>query len=134
MSNKIKKAINIKYWQKKMPQSSSINLDRLPYKNCVYGAFAVNAILIILIFIFKTHLPPQIPLYYGLARGEQQLAENIYLSIPSLASSLILIANLVLAYFIKDEFIQKTLVISALAGSLLATITVTKIIFVVGSF
>lgn len=134
MSNKVKKAINIKYWQKKMPKSSSINLDRLPYKNYVYGAFAVNAILIILIFIFKTHLPPQIPLYYGLARGEQQLAENIYLSIPSLASSLILIANLVLAYFIKDEFIQKTLVISALAGSLLATITVTKIIFVVGSF
>lgn len=134
MSSKNRKTISLKHWQKRLPKSPNIDLDQIPYKTCVYTAFAINILVIILIFVLKKHLPPQVPLYYGLARGEQQLAENIGLSFPSLISSLILVTNLTLAYLLKDNFLQKILVISGLASSILATIAVTKIIFLVGSF
>lgn len=85
-------------------------------------------------FIAQPFLPPQIPLYYGLPVGEEQLSSSLGLVIPGVVSLLILAVNFILVKIIKEEFLKKVLAITALIASFFAIITTYKIIFLVGSF
>lgn len=84
--------------------------------------------------IAQSFLPPQVPLYYGLPIGEEQLSSPLGLVIPGVVSLLILSVNFMLIKITKDDFLKKILAIVALVASFFAIITTYKIIFLVGSF
>jgi len=123
-----------------MPKVLKINIDksllgkRVPFIRYIYAGIIANLVIVLALLAIRSFLPPQIPIFYGAAEGERQLAPSWALIIPNLASTLASLVNIALCLLIKDEFLKKTLVIASLGISLLATITVAKIILIVGSF
>ena len=129
-SKRVKKLL----WKGKATVKTKFALEKIHFKKVIVAFFLLNLATILLLVLLKAKLPPQIPLYYGLARGEEQLAETLYLTLPSFVSLAILVLNLAVSFALDDEYLSKTLTISGLAAILLATITTVKIIFLVGSF
>lgn len=111
-----------------------INLSTVPYINVVLVCFAVNSIVICAILLLKRFLPPQIPLYYGLPRSGEQVANSSALITPTLASTAVVVINTLLAILIKEDFLKKTLVLISAIGVFLSVLTTAKILFLVGSF
>jgi hypothetical protein len=104
-----------------------------PLKKFLTLAFVINLLVGLTAFLVQPLLPPQIPLYYGMAESERSVAPSLALVIPTLASLGILGLNFTLGFFIEDEFLKKTLVLSGLVASFFATIATLRIIFLVGS-
>lgn len=92
----------------------------------------INIISIILIVFAYKKLPPQVPLYYGLTRGERQLVQPLVLILPISISSLFVALNSIFAYFTKSVFSKKILVVSGFFISVLSLITVIRIITTIG--
>lgn len=118
----------------KFPKRSREQIENLPFKKFIYVFLLLNIFTLVFIFVVISKLPPQVPLYYGLARSEAQLGTPSSLVIPCLFSLVALLINIVIASFIENDFLRKTLIIAGFAGILLSTITVIKIVFLVGSF
>jgi hypothetical protein len=112
----------------------SISQIQIPFRNYVLAAILVNVVVTFAVFLVRRFLPPEVPLYYGLAEGEAQLGSSWELIIPSLAALAIILVNITISRLFKDDFMQKALIISGLAATFLATITVLKVVFLVGSF
>lgn len=96
--------------------------------------FAGILILFIILFIIKFRdLPPQLPLFYSLPRGNDQLASPILLAILPICSLIIEIINLIisLSIFAKEKLLARILMITGSFTSLLLFITFIKIIFTV---
>jgi hypothetical protein len=122
-------------WLDKFNPAEKIDRENFPLKGYLKAALFINLAVIILVIVFQGFLPPQVPLFYGLAEGEEQLASRIWLILPNLISLLTMIANLFLASLNKkDEFTQKILVFVAIAVTFLATVTTVRIALLVGSF
>src|SRR3989344_7212854 len=102
-------------------------VSRLPLKYLLSVSLIVNIAAITLILTLNDKLPPQIPLFYGLAESEDQLANSSYLILPNLCALIIIIANSVIAVFLKDGLSKKALIIAGVTATALATITVFKI-------
>lgn len=94
----------------------------------------ISLVIIALVVILQRTLPPQVPLYYGLPRGEEQLAPSINLIIPSLLSLAIVVVNSSILLVIEDDFLQKVLVFTAAACVFFSSITTIQIFFLVGAF
>ena len=109
-------------------------LASLPFNNWVYASFVINLVVIAFVLAVRRWLPPQVPLFYGMAEGEGQLSRSIFLPIPSIAAIGVSIVNIFISLALKDTFIKKVLIVAGLAATFLATITVVKIVFLVGSF
>lgn len=106
----------------------------LPLKGYIYASFALSAVSIIAILGLLNYLPPIVPFLYGLPAGSDQLISSLGLLIAPSINILIIVLNIVLASFSKDLFFKRTLIVSGLFVSILTTITVLKIIFLVGFF
>jgi hypothetical protein len=90
------------------------------------GALVVTALLMAVAW---SQLPAQIPLFYSKPWGETQLAPNIFLALPLILSLFLLIVNSIGAQILSDYiFIKKILIFGAATTSLLAAITVIRII------
>src|SRR3989304_9767447 len=103
------------------------NLDRTeiggyPLKKIILSALVLNLIVGMLAFLIQPLLPPQIPLFYGMAEAEKVIAPAWALVIPSLASLGILGINFALGLTLEDEFLKKTLVLTGLAASFFAIV------------
>lgn len=109
-------------------------MDKDPLKNYVLAGGAINLVTVIFILLTQNRLPPQVPLFYGLPQGEGQLTKPVFLLFPPLLSGLIILANLLLARLIKEDFLKKAFAVTGLASAILAAITTFKIIFLVGNF
>lgn len=105
-----------------------------PLKNVLTVTLAGNILTILIVLVAQGHLPPQVPLYYGLAEGEEQLSSPLGLIIPSGLSLGILLVNTALTSVIKNDFLQKILVLASFAVTVFSVITTVKIILLVGSF
>lgn len=99
-----------------------------------FASVILNIINIAVVLILKNKLPPEVPLFYGLAEGEEQLTTNSGLIFPGALSGGIVLINLALAAFSENSFLRQTLIVSGLGVSVLSLITVVKIIFLVGPF
>lgn len=104
------------------------------FKNYVYFSIGLNVLTALAVLIFKKEMPPIVPLFYGRAIGESQLVNLAGLLIAPGVSLFITILNLFLSSITSDLFLKKVYVITAFLISLLTTITVVKIIFLVGFF
>ena len=108
-------------------------LLQIPYKEYFWGCVVINILVIFLTIFLHAFLPPVVPLFYGLAQGEEQLASSWLLGLPALISLVVIILNVVLSLQIKDEFLQKLIVIFGLGTTLFSTVTIVKIVLLVGN-
>lgn len=107
---------------------------RVLYINTSLVFLFTNISLIIFIFVIIQKLPPEMPLFYGLPRGEEQLGAALSLIIPLLLSSVFVVINSILAYFITSLFLKKVLVVGSYFTAILSIITVVRIISLVVNF
>lgn len=120
--------------KKSIAKNKDLAVKRLPFTNLILISFAISIAAIVAILILKDNIPPEVPLFYGLPDGKEQLGTRALLILPIATSQIFLLINSLLAYYISDEFLKKTLIISALAATFLSIITTVKILLLVGSF
>lgn len=113
----------------KTKQKRAIPLMRLWWLSIFLNLLALATAL-----FGQKFLPPQIPLFYGLAEGEQQLASSLSLIFPAILSITILTLNTLLIHVLSDNFLKMALVLTSLAISIFALTTIIKILSLVGSF
>ncbi len=94
----------------------------------------INILSTIVILITKNHLPPIVPLFYGLPVSESELAPNIALVVPPVIAGGFAGLNLVLNSLFKDKFLEQIFGGLMIATTALSTITLIKIILLVGTF
>lgn len=109
-------------------------MDKLPLKGYFYASLALILFTSLSVVVLKSLLPPVVPLFYGRATGETQLVPAFALLIAPGFSLLFTLINLGLVFLSNDLFLKKILILGAFAVSLLSSITVFKIIFLVGFF
>lgn len=110
------------------------NLFRNPsFKTAIQGSFFCNFLSLLVLLLKWNSLPPQLPLFYSLPWGEAQLGSPSQLLILPTASLFIFGLNSLFAssFLDKEPLISKMLLWIAFLNSLLATITLIKIIFLI---
>ena len=120
--------------QKKI--SSTANTKTDPEKRGVIYLYptlaiiSINILIVVAIIVFiSAKLPPQVPLYYGLPRGERQLANPVLLILPVSLASLFITTNTIIAYFTKKKFLKNFLVVLGFFSTLFSIFIMLKIIF-----
>ena len=115
--------------------SNSPQERKIPLKGYLIASLATNLIIvaIVLALVYTKHIQPETPLFYGAPEGEEQLAVDWMLAIPAIVASILTGINAMLAYFLKDDFLKKSLVIGAFTVTILSTITTLKIIGLISS-
>jgi hypothetical protein len=111
-----------------------LSLREIPLIKVIYLSIGLVILNSFFILVVQKNLPPEVPLFYGLSKGQEQLASPLGLLIPGGLSLIVIIINTSLAILLSNKFLQQTLVVSAFAITLFSIITTTKIIFLVGSF
>lgn len=101
---------------------------KIPLVKYVAASILINIIGVSIVILTKNSLPPQVPLFYGLAQSEEQLVPTFNLVIPSVTSLLIVFSNSLVSLLLENDFLKKTLVLSGLATAALSVITTLKII------
>lgn len=88
--------------------------------------------LIIIIWKWKT-LPPEIPLYYSLPRGNSQLGSPLFLLLLPGFSVFVFIINLILSslFYGEEKLIAKILIITGFTVTILFLLTFIKIVFLI---
>lgn len=89
--------------------------------------------LVCLIPVMKV-LPPEVPLMYGDAQGQNQLAPKTFLMLVPIISIFISLINYFIAQKIEDDLYKKALLITSYFINIMVAITLAKIIFTVGFF
>ena len=107
---------------------------KITFRNYFLGATFLAILSAVGIASVKNYLPPLIPLFYGKPIGVEQLAPTwVFFILPGL-SLLIVGLNLLINIFTNDELIKKILAIGSFVISLMAAVTVAKIILLIGFF
>lgn len=102
-------------------------------KKIIISSFVVSGVTILSGLLSQFILPPEIPLFYGLPQTSEQIAPSILIIIPSTASLLITLVNILFISKASNIYLKKTLAFTSITISTLATITTLKIIFLVGA-
>lgn len=125
----------VKKENKSNNHKSDVSLvSKPPFLGVFYISIIINTLTIIGVLILSKALPPQIPLFYGLPEGEEQLTSRLGLVTAAFSSLIIVLLNALICTFLKKDFLRKTLIIVGFAVSLLSLITTTEIIILVGAF
>lgn len=109
-------------------------LKELPFLSFWYFSLFLPLAATALVLTIKSFLPPVVPLFYGQAEGERIIAPMLGLLIIPATSLFITAINTILSLFSKDIFLKKTLILGAFFISILLSISLVKIIFLVGFF
>lgn len=125
----IKRAVPIKIIKR-----NKFSIKSIPLVKFLYAAFILGFLNIATTLLLQGILPPEVPLYYGLAKSQEQLTTSFGLIIPGAITLGVTILNTFLAYVLGNNFLQKTLVLSAFSVSIISFIATIEIIFLVGSF
>jgi uncharacterized Tic20 family protein len=106
----------------------------IPFFKLLVLSFFINIVIILAIWILKSHIPPQVPLLYGLPEGEEQLTTTMGLTIPSFIALAIIVINTIVATIVENNFFRNSLVLTSFAVTIFTAITTIKIVLLVGSF
>ena len=108
---------------------------KMPLPGYIVASFLTNLVIITLVLalVYTKRIQPEVPLFYGSPEGEEQLAASWMLAIPAIIASAFTIVNTTLSYFLKDDFLKKSLIIGAFTLTVLSTITTLKIIGLISS-
>jgi len=103
-------------------------------KRVILISVFLNIASILFVITAQRKLPPELPLFYGLAEGEEQLAKAFLLTLPALVSLGMTCLNSVISFFWENEFLREVLILTSLGITILSTIATIKIAFLIGSF
>lgn len=114
-------------------------MEKLITKDQILGKLTLVNILIIalglgIILIRRSFLPEKVPLFYGRPWGEEQLAFKNWLLVIPLSSVVVFIFNNQIGKFFQkknEDFLVFVLGGGSLLFSILGTVTVLKIIFLI---
>ena len=106
----------------------------LPFKRIGTLSLAIDSLAIFVSLLFQNNLPPEIPLFYGKPRGNEQLLPKIYLVLPPATALIATMVNVGVAKIIKDKFLQKLLTSTVAVTSVMAAFAVYKTLSLVGNF
>ncbi|MBI3955423.1 hypothetical protein HY338_03185 [Candidatus Gottesmanbacteria bacterium] len=106
--------------------------DKLVQKISKFFIIILGIFLIIIIWKWKS-LPPELPLFYSLPRGNLQLGTPFLLLLIPVFSILVFVVNLILSalFYSEEILIAKLLTISGFVVTILFFITFIKIVFIV---
>jgi len=106
-----------------------------PLKQVTLSNLILNLIVVLLILLlnFLKKLPPEVPLFYSLPEGTEQLAPTLLLILPSSLVIGFTLLNFLFSLFNQEEFLKQVLAYSTLLLSFFSIITTIKIIFLVGN-
>lgn len=107
---------------------------KTPFNGFLIAAFILDLVTMSVILLVKGYLPPIVPLLYGRPSGESQLVPTLILLAAPALSIFFIIINWLITNLITDLFAKKLLIITTFLLSLLTSITVFKIIFLIGFF
>jgi hypothetical protein len=107
---------------------------KVAFRNYFLAAFLLAIFTVLAVFVLLNFLPPLVPLFYGKPTGSEQLAPTWFLFVVPGISILITTIDLFVNSSIKDEFIRKIMAVSSLIVSIMASVTVVKIVLLVGFF
>ncbi len=113
---------------------SKFSPNNIPLARIIYATVIVNIANIALIVLLQKRLPPEIPLFYGLAKGEGQVAASTELIIPPVLSLSITFVNIAITSLIKNSFLRQALVATILVVTLFSLVATLKILLLVGYF
>ncbi len=102
-------------------------------KNTIY-LLIINLVLIGVLILIRDYLPSEVPLLYGKPYGIEQLVPKLALTVPPVISCVVIIVNEVLSRFIKNAFLKQLMFGTSVMVTILTTITVVKIVLLVGNF
>lgn len=108
-------------------------IKRTPIKQSVIAFFLMLVVSVILLVIFWTKIPPQVPLYYSLPWGEKQLASPVELTLLPTFAANIFLTNLLLVYALvpNEKLLVDIGVLSGIFASGLLFYSLLHIIFLV---
>lgn len=109
-------------------------LSKIPFRNLIFLSLIINLVALALVIVLQRHLPPQVPLFYGLPKTKEQLANSSSLIIPSIVAIGIMLLNILISQITNEEFFKKTLILTGTVSAFLSIITTVKIIILIGSF
>lgn len=115
-------------------QKNSEQLSKTPMIRVLYLSVLISVLTVFLVIFVQANLPPEVPLFYGFAEGQEQLSSPIGLVIPSICALMIVIINTILILKLKNGLVQKALITTSLVSAVFSFITTIKIILLVGSF
>jgi hypothetical protein len=97
--------------------------------NCLnVTSIAIVTSLFVLLFSWF-RLPPEVPLFYSLPWGEEQLVSPFFLwFLPGSSSALIFFNFAFASYFSDDKLLTRVLMVAATLYSLLATMILFRVI------
>jgi len=129
-----KQALQMRF--KKHPQESiKVSFfNEIPFRNLVVLSLVINIATLAFVIITQKHLPPQIPLFYGLPKTEEQVANSSSLVIPGILATSVMVINILISQITNDDYLKKILILTGVVSTFLATITIVKITFLVGAF
>lgn len=98
----------------------------------IFGNLLLIIASSVLIFLFYSQLPPQVPLFYSQPRGHEQLVSPPFLFLLPGISFLILVVNFLIGRFLAVfPFLKEALSWTAALIAFLAFFTLLKIIFTI---
>lgn len=102
-------------------------------KNIIWGHLFILIFYLVLLFWKWSSLPSQIPLFYSLPKGEEQLGNNFQIILIPFFSLLIFGLNLFLSslYYAKERLVSILLLSISFVSSILFLITFIKIVFLI---
>lgn len=121
-----------KNWLNNLSYQKEIKKKKVPFGKQIIYCLVINLVIILLAALSIFLLPPEIPLFYGLPEGSDQLVKSWAITIPNLTSLTIMFMNSIFAMNTKDEYLKKIIVLSGFTATFFAIITVLKIFFLVG--
>ena len=121
-------------FQKKGKATQDISRVNIPLPKIFYLSLFINLLTISGTVALQRSLPPEVPLFYGLAEGEEQLSGKSGLGGLGVLSLVLTTFNLLLAILIKNEFLKKTLIVAGLSVSILTFNTISQIILLIVNF
>jgi len=119
---------------KKKDPTGSLGIKDLPLLKLFYFTLAINTIILAYVFSIQKKLQPEVPLFYGLPEGQDQLTNPLNLAIPALISFAITGVNFAICLLIKRKFFQQALVVTSFGVSIFLMITIIKITLLIGSY
>ncbi len=126
-----------KYLRKRFYFWKKENLEReekIPFKKVLIFSFVLGLLTIFSVILSLNRLPPEVPIFYGLPQGKEQLGPTSSLFLPGFLAIFLSLINTAIIFTLGDDFLKKTLVFTSLALNILCFIGTIKIVFLVGNF
>lgn len=117
-----------------MAQKKGEEFSKVPLIKLFYASIAISILVFVLVLSTQPSLPPEIPLYFGLAEGQEQLAPPANLLFPSILALGITIVNSIIVLKLNNPLLQKILAVTSISVTFFSFITTVRILLLVGSF